>query len=715
MKIWNLDSGTCLKAIDLPRSFSTAGSNNSEVDFSRGTYSPSNEKSSTRNKAPLLLPPTPQSLVKLISGPEDSPYLYYLLLFVPSSPGYDSAFSVFGITLDNSGAVSEITPVTEKLCRHSASSMVDFNIASFGPEGNPTRHGEVVENWTLWSIWEEAGESEIRYISLPELVDGDVVTSEEDLEWTTIERGSAALSLWNAGHFDEILKDNPKSVQEVFVQHIFYPARYPPATLEYALGTYEDNLSEEFDPRYVPEALSIEYNTTFDRICAVVGCSIELETSPQTGAVLYDLYNKRLKGEWLKFVAICNESRSAALFPTCLTICSECQGIMVIMRDAISVPIVQDTVSAINSLLLSEDNTLILNYLDLPPSVLEVSYPHLAPMNIRHDILAIFKTISTLKAGLTSSASKQIDVEIGLKLEAVVKTRTPFNVNIDDIAGDFYDRAMEPCISDDLQESLSNSLRQLHTPAESFHALWNLLTTPELTRSTKSSSSSSRPSDLSSALLSDALSSTIETRYTLARDLFVLLCYIKAEEDGFILEISSITGASFATLHTYSSLQWIIQQSSVPLSTPSSSSASMSNEAILERFGEMKVSNSIDDSATPSFSLLSGLIRDKYSPSLLSTSSLPQALMTASSQFLKSLGLLSPKLLVVDSREDVSFALRLYEIGLPDLALEFVGKYPQAAGMLYVKGLSLLELGRPEEAQIDLARAAAALCEYLLA
>lgn len=669
-----------------------------EVDLSRATDSPSVR----RNKAPVLLPPTPQNLVKLIQGPEGAPYAVYLILYVPASAGYSPAFTIYGITGDSNGLVSEITLVSEKSCSHSSASLVDFEVANFGPQAGGLMSAG---NWTLWSVWEEAGESQTRYIALPE-IGGEGLTDVED-EFSIVERGSAGVSVWNAGYFDDVLRDNTRGVAEVFIEHVFYPARYPPATLEHALYLYEEVISLALPPHEQPEALSFEYDNSRDRICAVVGCTVELETSPQTGAVLHDLYNKQLKGQWLRFVAMCNESRAAALFPTCIGVCPERQVALVVMRDALAVTVVQGTAGILRKYAKQDRNAVdVQDFLGLQSGLLEQAYPDLSPRDLRHDILAICRMTSTLMEGLSQGGRKAIEVELATKLEAIAESRTPYNVNIDEIAGDFFDRALEPYVGDELRESLSNQLHELLTPEASFKALWSLLSTEELLRDNPTQSSF-RPSDLTSALLADYTSTAVNSRYTLAEGLFVILSYIKAEEDGLITKISALSNASLATLHSLSSLRWLVEQTDCP-SLPQSES----DDAILQRFGEMKVSNS-DSSTTPAFSLLSGLLRDSYTPSVLSAP-LPTALPMALSSFLSLVGLLTPKPMLVDTPADSSFALRLHEVGLPELSLQFIDKYPTSAGMLYVRGLALLEVAATEGSQLAFTRAAAALSTSFL-
>lgn len=590
--------------------------------------------------------------------------------------------------------------------------LVDFEASSLGPMGNAGSHASQSGNWTLWTLWQEGGETEIRLVDLPELKGqgGMNVSEEDDVEpsWTVVAQGTAGVSTWNAGHFDELFSDTSKGVTEVFIEHIFYPGRYPPATLEHALSLYEESLLNEFDHHQRIDALSLDYDSLNERICAIVGCTVQLETSPTTGAYLYDAYNKRLKIEWLRFVAMCNESVAEALFPTLLAVCPERLLVLCVSRDAVSVPIVQDTVLMMQQLVSNDASSAnIQTFLTGSPDVVGSTYPHLAERGIRHDVVTLFRVISDLTNGLS------LDVAGRLEVELLARARAPFTLSTEETAVDIYERMLESYIDDDLQGRISDQLRLLSTPEASFVALWTLLTTAELVQPLPSSSpfSSDPISDLSSALLTNSLAESIEARYSVALGLVTLLLYVYSEEEHLVPHIASLTSGSFATLHTLSSLRWLIQQAATPLSVP----VPASEDAILARFGEMNVSSnrfpSQSEDSVQSFSLLNGLLRFHYSPTISSSYPLVQSLTGAMSNFLNSTGLIIQKRLLVDSPADVLFGLRLRQIGLSELALEFVNMYPRGPGMLFVLGLAYLDLGRTDEAQAAFAKAAPALCQ----
>lgn len=694
LKIWNLDTGVCLRAIDFPRPATT--STDVEIVRGRETDSPAPNGKGGK-KGPILLPPTPSSYVKVIQGDATSSFDAYLLLYVTASSGSPPAFFLYGIQSDAAGNVSELVPAGEQRCASGAAVLVDFDVVRFDDK---LGRGS---GWTLWTVWEEGGEAEVRFVPL----DGQEIqfSEEEDVEWVKVARGAVSVAGWNASHFDELLQDPLARVTEVFATHISHPGRYSQVTLETALEGYEESTLAELDPRHRPEAFSFEYESVMDRIFAIVGCTVHLETSPQTGAALIDAFNKRLKVEWLKFVAMCNESRAAALFPTTIA-CSGPRGlIMVVTRDAVTVPVVQDTVLAMQRL--ETDDFALADFMGLLPEALELSYPALSPQAIRHDIFAIQVIITQLNSQLP------LAVSAALERQLLVTVRSPFTADVEAIAGDLY-QIIQSQIDEDLLSILSDQLALLLTPEASFHAIWALLTSSELVHPVEDAGTKAAISDLTSTLLADQLSNAIEARYQLAKGLATLLLFIHGEEQSsFVPQLSSLTNSVLATFHTLASLRWItLQDAPLELELP----AQESDDSILERFGEMKVSASgqTGSSSTPSVSLLNSLIRDRHSPSLSLGHPLSLSFTHAASSFLASTGLVSQKRLVIDSPAEVVFAHRLTELVLYSLALEFVEMYPQGAGMLYVNGLALLGLDRFEEAANSFMRAAPAFCESLV-
>ena len=700
LKIWNLDTGVCSRAIDLPRPVSSS----TEVELIRGreTDSPSTATTKSARKGPTLLSPTPTPFVKIVLGSELSAYASYLVLFVTASAGSPPAFFFYGISTDEAGAVSELTPVGEQICESDGAVLVDYEFAK----------GSGRECWTLWSLWEEGGEAEVRFIRIPTLGGEESIEEDEETEgeWTKVGRGSASVARWNSSYFDQQIQDSaPTSTNliNIFTEHIFYPGRYSATTLEFALDGYEDTTLSEIDPRHRPEAFSFEYESTADKIRAIVGCTVQLEISTQTGAFLHEAYNKKLKVEWLKFVAMCNESRAAALFPTALAGSDERGLMMILTRDAIVVPIIQDSVGMLERL--EGNGHELAVFMNLEEASLEGSYASLAAGGVRQDIFSILSVITSIQATISRADARELE-------DALLKiVRTPLAADIEDISLELFDKFLAPNIDDTLSATLSDQLRLLGNPSDSLQTLWRLVSSSELIESIETDPDSSDPiSELSAALLADQISLSIDSRYSLVKGLIVLMLYLYGEEGELLGEgLSGLANATFASFHTLSALKWITKQGPPPILVDLES-----DQSILERFGEMKMDgNSASPHSIPSFSLLNSLLLNpSFSPALSSPSHLSQSLTQSANDFLSSTGLLAEKLSLVDTPEEVSFALRLVEMDVGESVLDFVEMFQGATreGMRFVKGLCLMRLDdeRMMGSVEEFSKAAAALCTF---
>ncbi|KAK4699982.1 hypothetical protein P7C70_g6268, partial [Phenoliferia sp. Uapishka_3] len=704
LKLWSLETGHCLKSIDLPKPTSAQQLALSSTD------SPPSTSKVNQSHSLLLLPPTLQPIIKVIRGDDDS---LYLVLF--SSPG--SSFVIYSISLDASGSVNELNQIGERISvGTSTKSLVDFDVVKFTSAGNDSTA------WTLWALWEEGGTSEVRFVGVPELNSEETEGDDEvQQQWTIVESASIG-SEWNAGYFDDLLQDDESNDggSEVCLEHIFYPGRYTPATLEYALEVYTISLEELTDPTNRPEEMNYEYDSIRDRVIGLVGCSVVLEESVTTGAPLQALYNKKRKEEWMRFIAIANESRAAAMFPVGLGVDGRGEAV-VLMRAAMGVPVVQDPVLLLQRLT-NATSTLVARttFQALPPASLESTYPHLAPRAIRQDIFIILSCITALSNALSPPTSRKLESTI---LETV---RTPLSAHVSAVAIGLYEDFLGPHVDEVLSAFLITNLKELGNAESSLRGIWECLTTDQIVGDPSlggaSGTGSGKASELAKVLLADLATCSIEARFNLVKGLMTLLLFINGEDgaEGLVEGLDSITSGTLATFHTMGSLRWVVRQEQVPRS---GKVKPLSEYNLEERLGSMHVAGDDEDdldadSKVTPFSLLSGLLSlPQFSPSIPHSTSLPHSLPTALSKFLSLTKLIQQKRLVIDSEKDVEFAMMLQEVGLSELCLEFVGFYPQGCGMEYVKGLAWLGTGRgesEEEAGEAFRKAAGALYEDIV-
>ncbi|GAA5827090.1 hypothetical protein JCM5353_006183, partial [Sporobolomyces roseus] len=710
LKVWNVETGNCLRSIDLPKSTASSSSSSSSTSL----VSRENSFDSPHSQHPqssLLLPPTPQSFVKITSSSSStSPYSSYLTLFTPpSANSQTSTFFIYGLATDTqTGELSQLAPVAEKIVDHQRAgmSLIDFEIGRLELGGK--------ERWTLWTVWEEGGETEMRTCGLSELDEEEEEEEAEGQRWTILSKGGAdqsTTSSWTAAYFDQQLSGfnlgDHQAVQETFLKHVSTPGRYPPASFEYALEMYEQVILNELDQQGLngPEAFEQEYETSLIRSAAIVASHVELGYSNQTGAPLKEEYTKRIKLEWLRFVALLNESRSQALFPTALAVDGERGLVFVLGRDSIMAPVEEELVQSLHQSLTSTTNLV-----GLFPNYPESNFPLL---------LQLIKSLSSRLSIPTSRTFESALLE---------RLRTPFTTDIEDISLDLFESTLEAELGQQELENCLEGLKGFVEPSKTIEAFCRLLlSTSQSPSQSQQGGGGVESTDLSQSLLADYLTTSIRSRYELARGLVLVLitAWGAADEEGSEVPMASFdqtTSFAFSTLHSLSTLHWTATQIVTPtfeaveaLRKPKE--GDHGEGGLDEKFGALKMAASTPrDGAevlpVPTYSLLSSLLRiPSYSPSLPPSTyaALPSALASAASSFLSSPGLLTTKPLIDSTAEEVKFVFTLVELGMNEQAKELMIGLGASAGGSYVIGRAELGLGNGEEAQKHFERAASGL------
>ncbi|BGP36873.1 hypothetical protein JCM10449v2_000775 [Rhodotorula kratochvilovae] len=726
LRIWNLDSGACFRAIDLPKPASSSSA------LSLAPHG-STDSPHAAARTGALLAPAPTPLVKVVRGTAYTSHASYLALFSPASSAAPAVFVLYGFATDPAtGELSELTPLTERVCPPGAvGALVDFEVQRMDLAGDA--------KWTLWTCWDEGGESEVRTIGLSELEGQAAMDGADGDEWVAVDRGATAkTAAWTAAYFDDLLRDSPIGVAETFLQHVACPGRYPPATLDYALEMYEEVVAGERSAagHDLPEAFAAEYATPIEHAAVVVGSTVTLEQSPQTGAFLHDEYNKQLKLEWLRFVAFLNESRAAALFPTCLVV-DEQRGIAaVIGRDAIAVPVVREAVQTLQSM--SPADLLAAAGADEP--LFELPAAISTDRTLRADVLPLLAVIRDLQRRLSTNDQRTLERTLREKLAS------PLLADLEDTALELFEQTLEPALSDAAVRQVAAELGGLESAERAVETFLRLLTTEQLPPVTATGADAHATTDVSNALLADALASSIEARYDLAKGLVALLLVVWAAEDGESVEadvgvtpapqdrlfarLDQTTSAAFAALHALGALAWLAAEVAAPSVEAlalvqkelAAQHAGAGDEAILARFGELHVHERAARNAhlaaeilpVPTHGLLSALLRvPGLAPSILpaSRSSLPVALAYAAAGTSAALGVLDAAGAgtIAASPAATVLGLRLQQLALPLQAAQWVDVWPRTAGMSYVRGRAALDVLAGEEALLAFEAAASGL------
>lgn len=672
--------------------------------------------------------------------------------------------------------------------RSSDSTLVDFWLVKGDPadvrrlNSASSRTEFASEGWTrytLWTLWEERGEGIVRFVSIDlpgqdesdvqEMVetgndsvmaDGDTsIISRRDADttvadstfsespadaWITVRspypnvipndpNPSPWLTKeWNTRYFDSLpIDSSSEGIVETFSKHIFWPGRYTPTILASALHAYEDQLFQASTPVGPPDALLREHNTLAERIVAVVGCSLQLEQSSQTGAYLYEEFNKALRREWMGFIIRCEELRKQGGLPVAL-VCEEeftspigpgPKGrIFVMNRDSIAMPTVMDPNLTL-SILRDGAPVTRSKFLSLPSPALTTLYPQLAPGFMRQDILLLLRASRTLVSSLPSESI------VALETDLFNAGKGPRSWTLEEAWDDLWDRRLSGALtaamsSEDDGETDDGSVmaivrNQLTAADDLRQALLNVY---EIVRNEEDvvpvsqlPSHNSRATDLSLSLIVDAVTFTAEARQAILRDVLILLLFIWGQGLPLLDDSSDLLATGVSIFHALSVVRWTVRQSMAGQSPGGSASIELA-----DRFESMHVSKNIGQ-ASPAFSLLSRLTQDLDFTSdarLVSVLYAPSAAFANTvSSWLRLADLMSgvrSKALHTATDGDVRFAHRLQLCGLSSAAMTVTRMYPRGAGMRYVYALASVACGDLGEASLAFEQAAVALCECFL-
>lgn len=700
LRIWNLATQACVGIKDLARS---ARSNN-VADYALVPTSGPDTPSAGAGKRPTgppLLPPVPRTLLRYVPADEgdDAAYEGFLVAFVPSLVA--PVFVTYGVSLSRDRRTSELVLLEERDCSdlwargERQGDLRDFGVAKVDPTVGVETPQEQ-RAWTLWTVWDEATTTGgpgnvIRFVPLTETRAWQTATPEPP-GWTTI--SPPRTETWDPAFFDEALSDGTKGVPEVFLEYILKPGRYAPSTLKYALDTYSEPL---YHDRSVSRsnAIDLDFSTVEERIAAVVGSTIRLETSPQTGTPLYDAFRKRLQGEWLRFTAMCEESRRAALWTVELALDDDRELAVLFGRACVALPVAREAAVALAEASEREPQALVVE---------GDPWPVLGESDAREDLVRLVTASSTLANSIPK------DLLLGLEADLLQAVREPLTSSFDSIADSLASDALIAAVAE-ARDVWQSSAAAITDPQSGLKSLCQVVTSTELLRP-PANIGVVTTSVLSQALIADSATVSIETRFDLTRNAALFLLVLR-EEDGVEADaLPPLMGALFAALHALGTLRWITLQPTT--ATVSRTSLQGNEDSLADQLESLQMGDqtAAELSATSSaFSLLTSLMALSHSPGYVVSSPPPLALTHALSSFLESTGLLSERNTVTTTLADVVFVQQLVNMGLPELALAVIGMYPVNAGLKYLEGAARTALGQVEDAEDAFRKAACALCE----
>ncbi len=703
LRIWNPTNGSCLKTIEV-RSASQ------ELVPHRSQPSSSQSSSALSDNASV-------PLIRVIPHPSPaSRYSHLLVIFLASPHSFSSAgtIDVYRVSPTN-----DLVYAGERPCSlaSAGSHLRGFEIQP------PMEKDRFDSGWTLWATWDNKGT-----ISCESVIMDDVFQFQTHVEPQHSSRSlydwqqashSTEVEQFDAAYFDDLLSLDPPNparpydnadISSIFIHHLFYPARFSSLTLTTAFDEYILQLPK----RHLIPQLSAAYPSLSKKYLAVVGCQIEMEMSPQTGAPVVQVFRRDLKLDWLGIWARVRDLDKQARWPVSTAAVE--QQLVVFTREGVTASVPEDAIRVVDRLGQSSEN--VHDFLDLPEGSLKSLFLALTPPTARRCAVAL----SSVGTSMSTALARQEADEGGSGLELFndqvnAFLAAPASQPVEALAGSLWDDMVDPYLTEqdrvNVRRLLSECPDTMRGLSESLDLLANLTFPLPGT-----DISDFNDSGLAKSLITSTIMAVIAARYSFARSiLLVSLFHLAQSADEEAEDLIEILNRAVVTYHRYRILKWVSEQTGEEAQTRKKGKRSDKrkqnggDDMLAEGLGGLKMregeEEGVDmDGYDVGYSLLHSLLA-RRSPQTVKKGSI-SAIHESATSFLSATGLLRKNQVDLEPQSaDVELAHRILVDGHAALAGQLSALYPLSSGMAYVRGRAYLEVGDPDSAVRCLQQAAA--------
>lgn len=665
-------------------------------------------------------------MIRVVHHPfASSRYSHLVVAFFSTQQSASSAgsFVVFRAST-NSYGVSDLSFAGEKLCS-SASAGSELRGLEILP---PVKLHGVDSGWRLWTVWDRDGSSACEVVTIDDVFQFTtyIETNEPPLlsDWQVVVAPSN-VEQFDAAYFDNLLPPTPPNPAEpedngdipaTFIQHLFHPGRFSTLTLQTALEDYTYQLSRKNNRAQVSGSIS----SLSKRFGAIVGSQLAIEVSPDTGAPVVDVFRKQLKLEWLGIWATVRDLDRQSRWPVSTSTIG--QSLFVLTREGISVPVPEEAAGVVDRLGKSEIEAN--QFLNLPEGALRRVYPSLGGSDARVAVLSVTMSGEYI-AGLLKSQEAQSgesDVpSMGSLLDVLIR-------NINDtlaaglqgppelVAGSLWDDFLDPVLTEDERMNIRRILSETSSVNRGLVQCVEIL--EDCSFAFNSTEPNSEPSSsfsgLGNALLSSTLSQIIESRYTLARNVFFTSLFYLADsfdpldDSEKSEELIEILTRVMVAYHRYRVLKWVAGQTgeeagerkqATKAQKAGRSKRKLGDDGQTDVLGGLKVKEMEDnerdtDEFTTEYSLLHCLVARLFAPEVPGSDMTLSVLLQAAMNVLDQIHLLSGDQIDIAAQSpDIVLGNKIFIDGHPLLAGAYSDLYPLSSGVAYLKGRAFLEAG----------------------
>ncbi|KAJ2631334.1 hypothetical protein GGF44_003965, partial [Coemansia sp. RSA 1694] len=366
--------------------------------------------------------------------------------------------------------------------------LVDFQISHHeelqptlveGPNGQPAKEEIDCSYWTLWALWERSQEQVVTHMYFS-LRPSDVSESSSALQgyefaghpvlgerWYTVlsqhqamrpttdgpqikevearltraasasqasDRGSSSSSEGGLASAEQADGDDDGSssnavqtveISRVFLDHLFHPSRFDRGVLEHALALYETSARDRgFGIPAAAYVVTSASPNLRQRVAAVVGSFLRVETSRKNGAMLVGEFQRSMFTEWMRYSTLCTRLQRAANAPKALSLCRSTNMVCVATSNSIVALQAAGEIEWMHALTERDPAASVL--LSAPEPVICEKYPDLAQGNARVEVARLLAATSYLSnamaadrlSALTDDMAREASGEILVSYEA---------------------------------------------------------------------------------------------------------------------------------------------------------------------------------------------------------------------------------------------------------------------------------------------------------
>ncbi|KAF9268301.1 hypothetical protein L218DRAFT_607126 [Marasmius fiardii PR-910] len=520
-------------------------------------------------------------------------------------------------------------------------------------------HDFIVADNVLYTLWDRQGQSMVERIILD--LDALSKTGTQTPVWQTASY-APEVELTPA-YLEEILA-SPGSMANKFLEVVMRPGMFSNLTLSTAIKQY----SEAFRalPGPLPPQLTTTYTSVAENIAAVVGCTVNLNRDPHTGALQHSKYWNALKRDWEGFIARCREIERSARWP--LALGSQGQGgIVIVERERVSSLVVED----------------------LPIHLRRVLEHDQRITDAHYDLLGIlwnlrFKAGPELMLSLENSLVDVLHQEIAFPFADILQdqaTRSQFREALDEGANDWLIGRLQSI--EELDSAVRTSLDviggfDMDVKREEDEV--ELLLPPPTSQWFR-------------GLTTSYIATTVNARYDLCLCLVALLLFLSEELDQWD---PSLLAEVFAVFRGIAILRYVVRQPATSSVKPPLDDISTADD-VVSLLQNMQVSRS-KLHITPTHSLIHRLLSQSGDQGAV--------LPGAAHRFLDATGLLQSVSPGNATKAEVLFCEHLRLLGYFHVSREIISWMPRTPGITYVLSRIYLNTGRVDDAALLLEKLA---------